>query len=266
MNIIGIDIGSSLIKIIEVNEKSQIINSNILEKCDIKEVLNDFIKHNNIDVKEVSKIVLTGIGADKINEDLLGIKTIKVDELTAIGMGGTILTDKNDKIIISIGTGTAFIKHEDGKFTHIGGTGVGGGTFINLCKALTGEDNIYKIRNLIENGCINNVNLTINDITKMETDKLLGDITVANLGKLNKKTNKEDIAIGILNMVMEVIGMMAAFTVQSLPYKEVVLTGSFITCPKAIDIIKRIEKIQDVKFVMPKTPEFATILGAISMC
>lgn len=266
MNIIGIDIGSSLIKIIEANEKLQIINSNILEKCDAKKVLNDFIKENTINIKKVSKIVLTGIGADKINEDLLGIKTIKVDELTAIGMGGTILTDKNDKIIISIGTGTAFIKHEDGKFTHIGGTGVGGGTFINLCEVLTGENNVDRIKELINKGNINNVNLVIKDVSEKQTDKLLSDITVSNLGKLNEKTNKEDIVVGILNMVMEVIGMMAAFTVQGLPYKEVVLTGSFITCPKAFDIIKRIEMIQNVKFVMPENPEFATILGAIKMC
>lgn len=266
MNTIGIDIGSSLIKIVEVDINNKIINSGIFEKERIENLLTFFIKQNNINISNIKKIVLTGIGADKINQNLLEIETIKVDELTAIGKGGVYLTGANNKIIISIGTGTAFIKYENGKFTHIGGTGVGGGTFINLCKTLTGENDIDKIKELINNGNINDVNITMKDLTNKETDKLLSDITLANLGKLDRKTNKEDIALGILNMVMEVIGMMAAFTVQGLPYKEVVLTGNLITFPKAFEIIKRIERIQNVKFVMPENPEFATILGAINMC
>lgn len=122
MNIIGIDSGCTLVKIIEVDNKNRIINSEKIEKTSVENALNFFINKYKIDLKSIEKIVITGVGQEEITGNLLGIKTEKVDELTAIGIGGTYLAGKKNALIASIGTGTAIIKVEDGKVAHLGGT------------------------------------------------------------------------------------------------------------------------------------------------
>ena len=64
MSIIGIDLGSSTIKIIEY-ENNKILNSKISESKDYIKVIDDFIKENNIN--NISNFVLTGINAKKVN-------------------------------------------------------------------------------------------------------------------------------------------------------------------------------------------------------
>ena len=120
-----------------------------------------------------------------------------------------------------------------------------------------------KIQTLLNKGTLENVNLNIGDITEKETKTLLKDITAVNLGKLSNETKKEDIALGLLNMIVETIGMMAVFSVQNKECKDVVITGSFTKFPKAEEYFKRIETIQDINFIIPKNAEFATILGAV---
>ena len=141
--------------------------------------------------------------------------------------------------------------------------GIGGGTFINLVKKMTREHEFINVVESIKKGNINNINLTIQDITEKETEKLLKEITVSNFGKLDEFSKKEDIILGILNMIAETIGMMAAFKVQDLEYKDVILIGNIMTLPKIFEYFKRIELIQNVNFIVPKNPEYATVIGAI---
>ena len=56
----------------------------------------------------------------------------KVDEFHAIGKGGLFLTGLTRAIIVSMGTGTAFIIADQNGEKHIGGTGIGGGTLLGL--------------------------------------------------------------------------------------------------------------------------------------
>lgn len=116
---------------------------------------------------------------------------------------------------------------------------------------------------MLNKGNINNVNLIIEDVMEKETEKLLKDTTVANFGKLNADSKKEDIALGTLNMVMETIGVMVSLAVQNLRFKDVILTGNLIGFPRAFEMIKRLEKIQNVNFIIPENHEYATALGAI---
>lgn len=263
MNIIGIDIGTTLVKIIETNENLEILNKMTIDKTYTKNCLDIFIEKFNIDIKNIGKLVLTGIGANKTNLDTKSIPKIMVDEIEAIAIGGTMLSGKENALIVSVGTGTAFVKVRKKEYIHLGGTGIGGGSFIKLCNAIIHIDDMSKIQTLLNKGTLENVNLNIGDITEKETKTLLKDITAVNLGKLSNETKKEDIALGLLNMIVETIGMMAVFSVQNKECKDVVITGSFTKFPKAEEYFKRIETIQDINFIIPKNAEFATILGAV---
>lgn len=101
MSIIGIDFGSSITKVIEYDNE-EIKNKLITKEKIPKKVLDEFIKINNINLKHIKQIVLTGVGIKKANEDIYDIPTIKVDEFISIGLGGSKLAKKEKAIIISI--------------------------------------------------------------------------------------------------------------------------------------------------------------------
>ena len=80
----------------------------------------------------VEKIAITGVGANDFGGFSFNKQKIKIPEFIATGSVG-----EDEKFVVaSIGTGTAFIKNEKGEITHLGGTGVGGGTLINLSKKI----------------------------------------------------------------------------------------------------------------------------------
>ena len=134
MSIIGIDIGSSTTKIIEYAE-NKIINKDIVTNKDVEQILEEF-NNNNINIKQIEKIVVTGIGADKLKNNKYNIPIDVVEEFKAIAAGGLYLSDKKEALIVSIGTGTAFVRANKNEIKHIGGTGVGAGTLFNICKGM----------------------------------------------------------------------------------------------------------------------------------
>ena len=90
------------------------------------------------------------------------------------------------------------------------------------------------------------------------------DLTLSNFGKLEKDVKKEDLILGIINMIFEVIGMMAAFSLKNDTIKEVVLIGNIVTIPRVKEILKKIEKLHNISFIIPKNAEFGVALGAIN--
>lgn len=263
MNYIGIDLGNSITKMIEIDEHQNIINKLITENTSVINAFSMFINKYNIDKKTISKVVLTGIRASKAPENILGIPVVKIDEFIAIGKGGTYLANRKNAITISVGTGTAFIKCENGIYTHIGGTGIGGGTLFNLSKKISNLKSFEEIEEAIKKGNLKNIDLTIQDATTEKIKTLPPDTTSSNFGKLNDKATPEDLTLGILNLIFETIGMMAAFAVRNEEIKDVIVVGLIATIPYTKTILEKVEKIQNVKFIIPENAEYATVIGAV---
>ena len=74
---------------------------------------------------------------------------------------------------------------------------------------------------------------------------------------------KEDIAIGIINMIFEVIGMMVAFASINSDIKDAVLIGNIVDLPGVKEILKKIEFTHKVNFSIVDDVEYAVALGAI---
>jgi len=265
MNTIGIDIGSSTIKIVEISEKDEILNKLILEKCDLKQAIDEFIKTSKIDIKNVEKIVLTGTGKNNLKEDIYGIPIIKINELEAIGIGGLLLSKQKEALVISMGTGTAFVQATLNDCKHIGGTGIGGGTLFNLCKRFTSITDFRDIEKAIGLGSLKNIDLTMQDISDEQISTLPKDITTSNFGKLNGLANENDIILGIANMIFETIGMMAVFATKQVENKNIVVIGSLTKIPYLRKVLDKIEILHDAKFIIPKDAEFAAVIGAIEL-
>lgn len=236
----------------------------ILKNLSIEKAFEKFIKEAKIEISDISKIALTGIGQKEIEGNIKGIKTIKVDEFEAVGIGATKSANLDDALIISIGTGTAFVRANNGTYTHIGGTGVGGGTLINLCKRFAGLENFSEISEKIKNADISKVDLRLKDIQEDAINSLLpADITVSNFGKLEKDANDNDIILGILNMIVETIGMMGIFATQNMKNKNIIVIGCITELQYIKKVLEMLNKLQNVNFIIPENSEWTVAIGAI---
>ena len=114
----------------------------------------------------------------------------------------------------NIGSGVSFLKVTSPfKYERVGGTLIGGGTFIGVSKLIFGIDNYDEILELANKGNSENVDLTLNDIMGGGGDN--ENSVISSLGKIPeyaqsaKKDNlrKEDIALSLLNMICSEIAL-----------------------------------------------------------
>ena len=126
--IIGIDVGGSTTKIVGYDQE-QLFSPLLVKANDpvssIYGAFGRFLNENKLQLNEIDRIMITGVGATFIEENIFDIPTYKVGEFLAIGMGGLFLSRLKRAIIVSMGTGTAYVMADNDKAYHIGGTGVG---------------------------------------------------------------------------------------------------------------------------------------------
>lgn len=166
--VIGIDVGGSTTKIIGV-DKEGIKHPMIVKAEDpITSLFGAFGKYiydNGISLNDIDKVMLTGVGSAYVNQPLYGLSTDHTDEFLANGLGAHYNSQLQDLIVVSMGTGTSFVKVEGGKnISHIGGIGIGGGTIQGLSRLLLKTQNIHQVVKMAEKGVIENIDLQIKDI------------------------------------------------------------------------------------------------------
>lgn len=265
--ILGIDVGGSTTKIVACDQNLNLLNTLQVQANDqltsLYGAIGHFLQKYDYTLSDISQIVLTGVGATLIQKDIYQIPTAKVNEFEAIGFGGLKLANLDEALVVSMGTGTAYVKATKNSVTHIGGSGVGGGTLLGLSNRLFHETNVETITQLAQKGNLNNVDLTIKDISNIKIPTLPQDTTASNFGKYKESANKEDLATGLINMVYQTIGMLASFALVDSENKTAILTGTLTTLPQAKPIFNALSAFQNIKFITPPNAVFATAIGAV---
>ena len=162
----------------------------------------------------VDRIALTGVGASYIEGNVMGLPTVKVEEFTALARGAKQNARVRNCLLVSVGTGTAFVRVSPVHTVHLGGSGMGGGMLKGMCRALCGTENMQEFYDLAKKGDLTRVDLVLKDVSQGSISNLQPDTTVANLAKLDPQASKEDIAAGIYNLVFQSLGVMAAFATK----------------------------------------------------
>ncbi|MBR2081855.1 MAG: type II pantothenate kinase [Elusimicrobiaceae bacterium] len=264
--IIGIDVGGSTTKIVGYTDQAKPVGMLKVEAADPQTsaygALGKFINENNLALTDIRQIILTGVGAALFKKTVYGIPTATVDEFEAIGLGGLALSNKKEGLIVSMGTGTAFVRAGKKGISHIGGSGVGGGTVVGLCNKLCGIKSFRTIVKLAEQGKLSKVDLNIGDISRKTISTLSKEITASNFGKMEDGLMPEDLAVGVLNMVFQTIGMMAVFACRNEDMKDVVLTGTLSQVPSAKKVFQMLHTMHGINFIIPKNALYATATGA----
>ena len=265
---IGIDIGGSATKIVGFDARGRLLEPMTVKASDpitaTYGALGKFTLENNLKLDDISKVVKTGAGSEAFSEPIYGLDCERVSEFPCIGRGGLYLCGLDEAIVVSMGTGTAFIHAKrGGEMTHLGGTGVGGGSLRGLSHKIIDADNVPNIIELASSGNLANVDLRISDISRGNgVGNMADDVTAANFGNLSDLATREDLALGLVNMILETIGMLAVFAAKANNIRDIVLTGNMSNIPQNARVIDMLTKLHDVNFITPKNSEYATAAGA----
>jgi len=263
--IIGIDVGGSTTKIVGFDGK-KLLNPQLVKATDpvasIYGAFGKFTSENSISLSNIERVMITGVGATFVDTTIYGLKTVHVNEFDATGRGGLYLSGLDEAIIVSMGTGTAIVHADCNGMTHLGGTGVGGGTLIGLAKKMLAMQEVEHIAELAKEGNLDNVDLRIEDITeRVISPSLSNSTTASNFGKVSDIASRADIALGIVNLVFETIAMMSIFSARQKSVTEIVLTGNLSVLPQTKDTFLGLGTMFGVNFTIPKNSTYATVVG-----
>lgn len=271
--VIGIDIGGSTTKIVGFRNDggaNSLIEPLFVRATDavtsVYGAFGKFTLENGLALSDIDKVLMTGAGASFIDKPIYSLDCRTVSEFKCVGLGGLYLSGLDEAVVVSMGTGTALIhakkNGEMTETTYLGGTGVGGGTLLGLSRKLIGVDTIEHIEALCEEGNLDNIDLRIKDISRDPSFQIKGDLTASNFGKVSDMASKNDLALGIANMVAETIAMLAVFAARNFKVKTVVLTGNLTALKSITQVFEGLEESFGVKFVIPEMAQFATVIGA----
>ena len=271
--VVGIDVGGSATKIVGIRSKGdsyELVEPQKVKANDpltaIYGAFGRFIDQNGLSISDIDKVMMTGVGSSHIRQKLYGLESEWVREFDSIGRGGLYLSGLREALVVSIGTGTAIVHaKENGEMKYLGGTGVGGGTLMGLSKLLLQAESMKYIAELAEDGDLANIDLRIKDITaKDTTNELEGELTVANFGNISDVAGRGDVALGVLNLVFETVGMIAIFAARSCGVRDIVLTGNLTNldaCREKFEHFGGAKERYGVKFIIPPHSTYATVIG-----
>jgi len=263
--IIGIDVGISTTKIVGLKNGQVKAPTRITAADPITSLYGAFGKYlhdNGIDLHDVEQVMLTGVGSAYVKGPVYGLPTQKVEEFVADGLGARYESKLDHTIVVSMGTGTSFVLCDGDDMRHIGGIGVGGGTLAGLSRLLLNTSDIKAVSAMAMQGNTRNVNLLIGDISAEPLPNLPMDATASILAKAQSDASKEDIAAGIISMVLQTIGSAAWLSSRGSNVRDFVLIGNLTLLPQCKEVFPPLEALYNIRFNIPKYSQYCTAIGA----
>lgn len=264
--VIGIDVGISTTKIVGIDERGMVISPIRIKATDpitsLYGAFGKYLHDNKIKLDEVEHVMLTGVGAAYIDEHIYGLPTSKSEEFIADGLGAKYESKLDRMIVVSMGTGTSLVKCDGENIKHIGGIGIGGGTLAGLSRIMLKTDDVKQITNLAKDGDVSKINLLIKDISAQPLPGLPMSAVASLFSNAKTNASREDIAKGLIWMVLQCIGSATILSSLESGIKDFVLIGNLSLLPLCREVYPAMEKVYGVRFHVPKYSEFCTAIGA----
>lgn len=258
--ILGIDAGTSAVKL-AVLDGDQICTTFYQPNRETSaHTLQLALERSGIAKLPLTRVAVTGLNGSRCGAERLHLPRCTVSELDAIGCGGCFLSGKEQALVVNMGTGTTFILAQHGTYTHLGGTGIGGGTLLGLGRGLLGIDTPDQLFQLADQGDMGQVDLRIGDLfTGSET--LDPTLTSSNLAKASPNSTQADWAAGLLNLVLECTGTMAMLACGAHRVSDVVLLGALTQLPQAKARFQVFTQFYAPNYFIVPHAECATAIG-----
>lgn len=263
--VIGIDVGISTTKIVGIRSGKVISPLRIRATDPVTSLYGAFGKYlydNKIELADVAQVMLTGVGSAYIDKPVYGLPTTHAEEFLADGWGARFESELDRMMVVSMGTGTSIVRCDGGDIRHIGGIGIGGGTLIGLSRLLLKTDDVHQIASLATRGDISHINLLIGDISAKPLPGLPMDATASLFAAAQANAPREDIALGLICMVLQTVGSAAILSALDSGIKDFVLIGNLTLLPQCKEVFPMMEQLYGVHFIIPKYSEYCTAIGA----
>lgn len=218
------------------------------------------------DISDVRVIAVTGGNRKALSGAVDRVPVIQVDEVIAIGRGGLALANVDRAIVTSAGSGTAVVSAEPDGYRHITGTGVGGGTLVGLGRMLLNETSPIALDTLATAGSAMGLNLTIGDVLGGAIGALPPEITAVNFGRVARapiNATAEDTAAALVNMVGQVIAVIAINAALATGHSNIVIVGHLTDLPSVRATLSQVGALYQTPLVIPEQGGYATAMGAL---
>ena len=264
--VIGIDVGGSTTKIIGLDSGNVQSPMYITSTDPITSLFGAFGKYvydNHISLTDIEHVMLTGVGASGVTTPIYGLPTSRAAEFDCDGLGAKFAVDIDPLMVVSMGTGTTLVQVKGDVISHAGGISMGGGTLQGLSRLLLNVRNIPNLVAMAAKGDASKVNLQIQDISKEVLEGLPMHATASLFGKaVNNQVSDEDIAKGIIMMVIETIGSAAVLSTLNSGIKDFCMIGNLTRMEECREVFSVMEDLYNVRFHIPEHAVFLTALGA----
>lgn len=264
--VIGIDVGISTTKIVGLNADGEVVSPIRIKATDpvtsLYGAFGKYLYDNGIKLSDVEQVMVTGVGRGHVDTPVYGLPTTKADEFLADGLGARYETGLDRMIVVSMGTGTSIVKCDGDRIEHIGGIGVGGGTLQGLSRIMLKTDNIAQVSELARGGDLSKINVLIGDISANPLPGLPKDAVASLFGNATSDASREDIALGLIGMVLQSICSASVLSSLGTGIKDFVMIGNLSMLPQCNEVFAACERFYGVKFHIPKYSEFSTAIGA----
>lgn len=264
--IIGIDVGISTTKIVGLDANKSIVSPIRIKANDpvtsLYGAFGKYLHDNDISLKDVERVMLTGVGAGYIDGDIYGLPTSKTDEFIADGLGAKYEVDLDRMIVVSMGTGTSMVLCDNNNISRLGGIALGGGTLLGLSRIMLKTSDVHQVVELASKGDLRNIDVTIGDISAHPVTTLPMDATASLFGNAKSDAKKEDIALGIIWTVLQTIGSATILSSLGSGIIDYVMIGQLSLLPQCKTLFPILENMYNVRFHIPEHSEFSTAIGA----
>jgi type II pantothenate kinase len=211
-------------------------------------------------------LAVTGGNRERLSAQLEGCVVRHVPEVAAIGRGGLAVAQLDEAIVASAGSGTAVVHATMTGSRHFTGSGVGGGTLVGLGRMLAGESSPRELDRLARSGDHRAVNLTIGEVLGGAIGTLPPDTTAVNFGRAARgpvEASPADLAAALVNMVGQVIGIIAINAARAVQTSNIVVVGHLTDLESVRDVLHKVAEFYSSAITIPEHAGYATATGAL---
>lgn len=228
--------------------------------------VREVLAFGSLSPSDVSWIAVTGGNRERLPESLDGRTLFRVDEVRAIGRGGLSLAAVERAVVTSAGSGTAVVAAGPDGARHVTGTGVGGGTLVGLGRMLLNVTDPHRLDALAREGRATELNLTIGEILGGAIGTLPPETTAVNFGRVAREpidAKPSDIAAALVNMVGQVIAIIAINAARATQLNDIVIVGHLSDLPSIRETFRLVGQFYGATLQMPEFGGYATATGAL---
>ena len=262
--ILGIDAGMSAVKIVVLDQGQCVLTQYEKNRGGSMETLNRAMMNSGAWNMPIGAVAVTGINAANCGMETSGLPLYGVSEIDALGAGACRLAGLEKALVVNLGTGSTFVEAENGKYTHVGGTGLGGGAVRGLGRRMLDLSGTEAVAALALEGDLHKVDICIGDLME-GTDTLPAGMTASNLAKYEPDATDADWAAGILNLVLQGVGTMAQLICDLKGISDAVVVGGLAHLQITKNVFDGFNRLYKPNFHSVENSLYATALGAATI-